>query len=90
MNLSFPAGMILLSNAMPPEHQGIAASLVATMVNYSISCGLGLAASVEEHVSNHGEDVLAGYRGAWYLGLGITVLGWVISGWFVYKSWGKK
>lgn len=46
MNLSFPAATILLSSALPKEKQGIAASLVSTMVNYSISCGLGLAGSV--------------------------------------------
>lgn len=46
MNLSFPAATILLSSALPKEKQGIAASLVSTMVNYCISCGLGLAGSV--------------------------------------------
>ncbi|KAH8881482.1 hypothetical protein GQ53DRAFT_754311 [Thozetella sp. PMI_491] len=48
MNLSFPAATILLSSALPKEKQGIAASLVATMVNYSISCGLGLAGSLHK------------------------------------------
>jgi MFS family permease len=46
MNLSFPAATILLSSALPKEKQGIAASLVTTLVNYSISCGLGLAGSI--------------------------------------------
>ncbi|QDS69171.1 hypothetical protein FKW77_010558 [Venturia effusa] len=46
MNLSFPAATILLSSALPNEKQGIAASLVSTMVNYCISCGLGLAGSI--------------------------------------------
>jgi MFS family permease len=49
MNLSFPAATILLSTALPKEKQGIAASLVSTMVNYSISCGLGLAGTVHRH-----------------------------------------
>ncbi|KAK3944373.1 MFS general substrate transporter [Diplogelasinospora grovesii] len=49
MNLSFPAATILLSSALPKEKQGIAASLVATVVNYSISCGLGLAGSIHKH-----------------------------------------
>lgn len=34
MNLSFPSATMLLSNALPKEKQGIAASLVSTMVNY--------------------------------------------------------
>ncbi|KAK3339729.1 major facilitator superfamily-domain-containing protein [Lasiosphaeria hispida] len=49
MNLSFPAATILLSSALPKEKQGIAASLVATVVNYSISCGLGFAGSIHKH-----------------------------------------
>ena len=49
MNLSFPAATILLSEALPKEKQGIAASLVATVVNYSISCGLGFAGSIHKH-----------------------------------------
>ncbi|KAK3334142.1 MFS general substrate transporter [Cercophora scortea] len=48
MNLSFPAATILLSSALPKEKQGIAASLVATVVNYSISCGLGFAGSIHK------------------------------------------
>jgi MFS family permease len=46
MNLSFPAATMLLSSALPKEKQGIAASLVATMVNYCIASGLGLAGSI--------------------------------------------
>ncbi|EGO57255.1 hypothetical protein NEUTE1DRAFT_129283 [Neurospora tetrasperma FGSC 2508] len=49
MNLSFPAATILLSEQLPREKQGMAASLVATVVNYSISCGLGLAGSIHKH-----------------------------------------
>ncbi|KAK0646871.1 major facilitator superfamily domain-containing protein [Cercophora newfieldiana] len=51
MNLSFPAATILLSSALPKEKQGIAASLVATVVNYSISCGLGLAGSIHKQAA---------------------------------------
>jgi len=50
MNLSFPAATILLSAALPKEKQGIAASLVSTMVNYSISCGLGLAGTIDRYL----------------------------------------
>jgi len=49
MNLSFPAATILISSALPKEKQGIAASLVSTMVNYCISCGLGFAGTVHKH-----------------------------------------
>ncbi|KAK0622500.1 major facilitator superfamily-domain-containing protein [Immersiella caudata] len=53
MNLSFPAATILLSSALPKEKQGIAASLVATVINYSISCGLGFAGSLHKNVLIH-------------------------------------
>lgn len=61
MNLSFPAATILLSSALPKEKQGIAASLVSTLVNYCISCGLGLAGSIhrksfEDAVRRHGDE----------------------------------
>ncbi|OAG03103.1 MFS general substrate transporter [Paraphaeosphaeria sporulosa] len=51
MNLSYPAANMLLSSALPREKQGIAASLVSTMVNYSISCGLGVAGTIDRYVT---------------------------------------
>ncbi|KAF2814062.1 major facilitator superfamily MFS-1 [Mytilinidion resinicola] len=86
MNLSFPAGTIILSNAMPREHQGIAASLISTMVNYSISTGLGIAGTIAVNTNDHGRDPLGGFRGAWYFGIGLSALGVFIAGWFVYHS----
>ncbi len=86
MNWSFPAGTILLSNAMPKEMQGKAASLVSTVVNYSIATGLGLAGTVESSVNNDGTKTLEGYRGAWYLGMGFSALGMVISTFFILTS----
>jgi MFS family permease len=61
MNLSFPAATILLSNALPKEKQGIAASLVATVLNYCIASGLGLAGTIHRHsleraFSRHGHS----------------------------------
>jgi predicted MFS family arabinose efflux permease len=84
MNLSFPAGTILLSSAMPREYQGKAASLVSTVVNYSIASGLGLAGSVERNVNRSGGSPLQGYRGAWYLALGFAGTGVLISMYFVW------
>jgi len=82
MDMSFPAATIVLSNAVSAETQGIAASLVNTIVNYSISLGLGFAGTVEIHV-NHGgrtpSDLLYGYRAAWYLGVGFSGLGLLVS-----------
>jgi hypothetical protein len=55
--MSFPAATLLLSNAMPREHQGVSASLVATIINYSISLALGLAGTVEVHVNDSSKDL---------------------------------
>ena len=75
MDMSFPSGVIILSDSMPPEHQGLAASLINTVVNYSISIGLGMAGTVDVHVNSGGAKPLQGYRGAWYLGIGFDTMG---------------
>jgi len=79
MDMSFPSGVIVLSNHMPPEHQGLAASLVNTVINYSISIGLGMAGTVETHVNSGGANELKGYRGAFYLGIGFDGLGVLLA-----------
>lgn len=89
MDMSFPAATILLSNAVAREHQGIAASLVNTVVNYSIALGLGIAGTVEYQINNGGTtpaDKLKGYRGAYYLGIGLAALGVVICLIYLVKS----
>jgi MFS family permease len=93
MDMSFPAATLILSNTVQKKHQGIAASLVNTVVNYSISIGLGIAGTVEVHVNNGGktpEDLLLGYRGAMYVGTGLAGLGLVISLAFVVKSYADE
>jgi hypothetical protein len=66
----------------------MAASLVNTVVNYSISIGVGIAGTVETRV-NHGgrteEDELSGYRSALYLGIGLSGLGVLTSLLFLWK-----
>lgn len=88
MDMSFPAGTLIMSNAVEKRHQGMAASLVNTVVNYSISIGVGIAGTVETHI-NHGalteEDELSGYRGAMYLGIGFGAMGVVTSLLFLLK-----
>ncbi|KAI1143929.1 MFS general substrate transporter [Hypoxylon sp. FL0543] len=68
MDLSFPAATLMLSDLVSSEHQGIAASLVTTVVNYSGALALGIAGTVELRVNGGGGDpqhILRGYRGAW-------------------------
>jgi MFS family permease len=89
MNWSFPTAVILMSNAVTHENQGIAASLVSTVVNYSISTGLGFAGSIDRHVTD-GDSMLPGYRAAWYFGVGLASVGLLISLSFMWQSRSKK
>ncbi|KAH7037695.1 major facilitator superfamily domain-containing protein [Microdochium trichocladiopsis] len=50
MDLSFPAATLMLSDLVGPDHQGIAASLVTTVVNYSGGLALGIAGAIETWV----------------------------------------
>ncbi|EPY53891.1 membrane transporter [Schizosaccharomyces cryophilus OY26] len=79
MDMSFPAATLAISDYVSKENQGIAASLVSTVVNYSTSIGLGIAGTVESHLNHEGKDVLRGYRSAWYLGIGFGGLGIAVS-----------
>ena len=54
----------------------------SSVVNYSISIGLGFAGTVEAQV-NEG-DLLKGYRGALYMGIGLAGLGLCLSLLFTY------
>jgi len=90
MDMSFPAATLLLSDAVAKEHQGVAASLVITIVNYSISLSLGFAGTIESHV-NHGGvtpgDILLGFRGAWYMAIGLSGFGLFLSLIFLAKGY---
>ncbi|KAL4948791.1 major facilitator superfamily domain-containing protein [Aspergillus filifer] len=90
MEMSFPASNVLLSNAMSSEHQGVSASLVATIMNYSISLGLGFGAIVETNLNKGGADLLRGYRGAWYLGVGLAASGIILTMFFALHEHRKS
>ncbi|KAK0724753.1 major facilitator superfamily-domain-containing protein [Lasiosphaeris hirsuta] len=90
MDMSNPVATILLSNSVSKEHQGIAASLVVTVVNYSISIALGLAGTVEAQVNNTGKDRLVGFRAAQYLGTGIGFLGVLLALCFLLQSYHSR
>jgi len=82
-DLSFASSGILISNAVLPEEQGVAGSFISTVVQYSIAIGLGIAATVEIHVSKHGKDIVRGYRGALWLGIGFAAVAFFIVVFFV-------
>ena len=66
----------------------MAASLVNTVVNHSISIALGIAGTVDRNVNHGGNDVLGGYRGAWYFGIGLDVVAVLIALYFVWRMRG--
>ncbi|KAH7153639.1 major facilitator superfamily domain-containing protein [Dactylonectria macrodidyma] len=85
MDMSFPAATLILSDSVSKENQGIAASLVSTVVNYSISLALGFAGTVEVQITTGSEspgELLKGYRAAWYVAVGLSGLGMAISALF--------
>jgi len=86
MDLSFPSGTIILSQGMPREHQGIAGSLIATVVNYSISLSLGIAGTILRQTDDGGQNVLGSYRNAWYFAIGLEGFGIGIALWFLGLS----
>jgi MFS family permease len=83
MDMSFPSATIIMSDSVKREHQGIAASLVNTVVNYSISIGLGIAGTVETQTNNGGANTLKGYRSAYYVGIGLAGSGVILGSMFV-------
>lgn len=82
-DLSFASSGILISNAVLPEEQGVAGSFIATVVQYSIALGLGVATTVEAHVNKGGSDVVLGYRGAYWLGIGFAAVAFFVVVFFV-------
>lgn len=87
MDLSFPAASIILSDQLPSQYQGMAGSLVSTMISYSMSLCLGISGTAEHQVNKNGIDLLKGYQAALYVGIGLASLGVVISGAFMIEDW---
>jgi MFS family permease len=75
MDVSFPSASLIVSNTMPTHQQGVAASMVNTVINWSISLGLGIAGTVESQLLKSGKTVLEGYRGGLYVGIGLSGAG---------------
>lgn len=81
MDMNFPAATLILSETVPREQQGIAASLVATVVNYSISLSLGVAGTIIEQVSPglDPNSYLKGVRSALYFCIGLSAAGLLVA-----------
>jgi MFS family permease len=79
MDISFPAASLIVSNTMPIHQQGVAASMVNTAINWSISLGLGIAGTVQSELLKQGKSVLEGYRGGLYVGIGLSGAGIIVA-----------
>jgi hypothetical protein len=79
MDISFPAASLVVSNRMPIHQQGVAASMLNTAINWSISLGLGIAGTIESEMLKRGKTALEGYRHALYAGIGLSGLGVIIA-----------
>lgn len=84
-DLTFTAAQIIVSNAVARKQQGIAASLVGTLLTYGQSMGLGFGGTVQRYArSGQGEDnKVQSYRNALYLGIGFAVGALIIGETFV-------
>ncbi|EXJ86790.1 hypothetical protein A1O3_03744 [Capronia epimyces CBS 606.96] len=89
MDTSLPAAIMIFASTVPRQYQGMGASIVMTIVNYSISLGLGFAGTIETNINHGGHtqaDLLYGYRGALWFSVGLTGLGTVLSLIFLLKN----
>lgn len=89
MDTSLPAAIIIFATVVPRHYQGMGASIVMTIVNYSISLGLGFAGTIETNINYGGQtqaDLLHGYRGALWFSVGLTGLGTILSLIFLLKN----
>lgn len=75
MDISFPAASLIVSNTVPIHQQGVAASMVNTVINWSISLGLGIAGTVESQMLKRGKTGVEGYRSALYTGIALSGMG---------------
>lgn len=92
MDTSFPSAAMIFAGAVPQKYQGMASSIVTTVVNYSISLSLGFSGTLETNINNGGltkADKCKGYQGALWLSVGLAGLGFVLSLIYVYKD-GRK
>ncbi len=75
----FTATQIIASNTVRRDQQGLAGSLMGTVLSYSLSTGLGFAGTVEAYTNDGGKNVLQGYRNALYLSIGLSGLAAIIA-----------
>lgn len=79
----FTASQIVASNSVARHQQGIAGSLVGTLLSYGLSTGLGFAGTVEAYTNNDPNSPLPGIRHALWLGVGFAFAAAIVALLFV-------
>ena len=83
IDLITTSAQIIACNAVPVKHQGVAGSLVGTLLSYGLSTGLGFGGTVEVNTSENGSNLLKGYHSAAYLAVGMASTALILSVLFV-------
>jgi hypothetical protein len=65
----FTASQLIASGTVKRSQQGVAGSLIWTVLLYGMATGLGFAGIIEYYTNNHGRDLVRGYRNGLYLGI---------------------
>lgn len=79
IDLLFAASQIIASASVGQKHQGVAGSLIGTILSYGLSTGLGFAGTVEVYTNDGGLNRLQGYRNALYFATGLGGIGLIGS-----------
>ncbi|KAL2016188.1 hypothetical protein VTK56DRAFT_4077 [Thermocarpiscus australiensis] len=72
IDLITTSAQIIASNTVPMKHQGVAGSLVGTLLSYGMSTGLGFAGTAEVNTFENGTNLLKGYHSAACLAVGMS------------------
>ncbi|KAF4420174.1 putative MFS-type transporter [Colletotrichum fructicola] len=92
----FTASQLIASGTVRRDQQGLAGSLIGTILSYGLATGLGFAGTVERYTNNDGKDLARGYRNGLYLGVGMAGVAAVMSLAFVRiprdrrEGWGEQ
>ncbi|RYO77347.1 hypothetical protein DL766_007943 [Monosporascus sp. MC13-8B] len=73
-DLVYTAAQIIASNSVNRSQQGIAGSLVGSLLLYGNSLGLGFASTIESQVGKRSSGTVRRYRSALYFAVGICVV----------------
>jgi len=83
IDLIVTSAQIIASNTVSVKHQGVAGSLVGTLLSYGLSTGLGFAGTVEVNTFAGGNDLLHGYHCAAYLAVGLAAAALILGVGFI-------